>query len=66
MLSPTVMDMAGMLVIQKLPRTWDISKRRKCLGISVVSFGFSTAGRSQVAERTVSKTSPTMRVLISR
>lgn len=30
--------------------TWGISKKRKCLGISVVSFGFSTAGRSQVAE----------------
>lgn len=57
-LSPTVMDMAGTLVIQKHPGTWGISKRRKCLGISVVSFGFSTAGRAQVAEMVTRNTSP--------
>lgn len=65
-LSPTIMDMVGTLVIQKLPGTWDFSERWKFLGIPVFSFGFSTARRSQVAEMRTSKTYPAMWPLISR
>lgn len=56
MFSPTVMDMAGMLVVQTIPGTWNISKKGKFSGITVLSFDFSAARRSQVAEMITSKT----------
>lgn len=58
--------MAGTLVMQKLPGTWNISKKGKCLGIRVPSFDFSAARRSQVAEMITSETYPAMGMLTSR